>query len=114
MAPTCNSNTTASELVEFHAPRIAGKTVLVTGPSPGSLGESFITQVAAGKPGTIILASRSVSKMQPVADALKTAHSDVIVKLLPMDLTSFSSVRKAAESVMSWADVPAIDLLAGQ
>ncbi|KAI8215461.1 Retinol dehydrogenase 13 [Colletotrichum sp. SAR 10_66] len=111
MAPTCNSNTTASELVKFHAPRIAGKTILVTGPSPGSLGESFITQVAAGKPGTVILASRSVSKMQPVADALKTVHPEIIVKLLPMDLMSFSSVRKAAETVMSWADVPAIDLL---
>ncbi|KAI8310971.1 hypothetical protein K4K59_007748 [Colletotrichum sp. SAR11_240] len=111
MAPTCNSNTTASELVQFHAPRIAGKTILVTGPSPGSLGESFITQVAAGKPGTVILASRSVTKMQPVADALKTAHPDIIVKLLPMDLMSFGSVRKAAETVMSWADVPVIDLL---
>ncbi|KAL0932165.1 short-chain dehydrogenase reductase family [Colletotrichum truncatum] len=111
MAPTCDSNTKASELVEYYAPRIVGKTILITGPSPGSLGESFVKHVAAGKPSTLILAGRSVSKMQPVCDDLRSTHPDINVKLLSMDLMSFESVRQAAKAVMSWPDVPHIDLL---
>ncbi|KAF9873014.1 hypothetical protein CkaCkLH20_09524 [Colletotrichum karsti] len=111
MAPACNMNTKASELVEFYAPTISGKTILVTGPSPGSLGESFVKQVAAGNPAVLILAGRSNSKLQPMADELNSTHPAIVVKLLAMDLMSFSSVRQAAETVMSWDDIPSIDVL---
>ncbi|KAL0938492.1 short-chain dehydrogenase [Colletotrichum truncatum] len=111
MAPSYDSNTRASELVPLYAPHITNKIILVTGVSPGSLGESFVKQVAAGKPATFILAGRNPAKFQPLIDELTANHPDINVKPLALDLTSFAQVRNAASSVNSWADVPRIDLL---
>ncbi|KAI8242329.1 Short-chain dehydrogenase TIC 32 [Colletotrichum sp. SAR 10_99] len=111
MKPTLNSTTRASDLVRHYASDVAGKTILVTGPSPGSLGDSFVRQVAAGKPAMFILAGRSVPKLQDLIDELKSSHPEVKVKTLPLNLLSFADVRKAAENVKSWDDVPHIDIL---
>ncbi|KAK1622257.1 short-chain dehydrogenase [Colletotrichum phormii] len=112
MAPTYNNETRASDLVTVYTPHIAGKTILITGVSPGSIGDSFVKQVAVAKPATFILAGRSPSKFQPLIDELATTHPDINIKSLNLDLTPFANVRKAAETVNSWADVPHIDLLA--
>lgn len=111
MAPTFNFDTKASELVQHYASQIAGKTIIITGASPGSLGESFIKQVAVGKPAVLILAGRSISKMQGLVEELNTSHPNIIVKPLALNLLSFADVRKAAETVNSWADVPHVDVL---
>lgn len=111
MAPSCNEETRASELVSYYGPRITGKTILITGVSPGSLGESFVKQVAVAEPATFILAGRSVSKMQGLIEELVTTHPKMNVKPLALNLLSFADVRKAAEVVNSWADVPVIDVL---
>lgn len=111
MAPNFNSETKASELVQHYASQIAGKIVLVTGASPGSLGESFAKQIAVGKPAVLILAGRSVSKMQGLIEELNTAHPTVNVKPLALNLMSFADVRKAADTLNSWADVPHVDVL---
>lgn len=111
MVPSCNRDTRASELVSYYAPQIAGKTILVTGVSPGSLGESFVKQVAVAKPAIFILAGRSIPKMQDLVDELSTAYPAIKVKPLALNLLSFADVRKAAETVNLWADVPHIDVL---
>ncbi|KXH34098.1 short-chain dehydrogenase [Colletotrichum salicis] len=111
MAPTYNNETRASDLVTVYAPHIAGKTILITGVSPGSIGDSFVKQVAVAKPATFILAGRSPSKFQALIGELATTHPDINVKPLTLDLTSFANGRKAAETVTSWEDVTHIDLL---
>ncbi|KAF6819828.1 short-chain dehydrogenase [Colletotrichum plurivorum] len=111
MAPTFDSSTKASELVAHHAPHISGKTILVTGISPYSLGEAFVRTVAVGKPATFILAGRSPAKFQPLVDDLAASHPDIAVKPLALDLASLASVRSAAAAVNSWTDVPQIDIL---
>ncbi|KAK2605603.1 hypothetical protein N8I77_008429 [Diaporthe amygdali] len=111
MAPSYNSESKASELVAHYASEIAGKIILITGASAGSLGESFVKQIAIGKPAILILAGRSVSKMQGLIDELNATHPTVNVKPLPLNLLSFTDVRKAADTLKSWADVPQIDIL---
>ncbi|KAL5594649.1 hypothetical protein BROUX41_001568 [Berkeleyomyces rouxiae] len=111
MAPTLDQNTRASELAVHYAPQIAGKTILITGVSPGGLGESFVKQVAAGKPGTFILAGRSPAKFQSLVDELAAKHPEIKVKPLALNLLSFADVRKSAAEVNSWADVPHIDVI---
>jgi NAD(P)-dependent dehydrogenase (short-subunit alcohol dehydrogenase family) len=111
MAPTCNHETRASELVRHYAAQIAGKIILITGVSPGSLGESFVKQVAAAQPTIFIMASRSIPKMQGLIDELSITHPSIKVKPLALNLLSFADVRKAAETVNSWTDVPHIDVL---
>lgn len=111
MAPSFDFETKASELVPHYAEQIAGKIILITGPSPGSLGESFAKQVAAGKPAVLILASRSISKLHGLIEQLNSAHPSALVKPLALNLLSFTDVRKAAETVNSWQDVPHVDVL---
>ncbi|KAK6213528.1 short-chain dehydrogenase [Colletotrichum tabaci] len=111
MAPAYNKETRASELVPLYAPYIAGKTILVTGVSPGSIGDSFVKQVAVAKPAVFVLAGRSPSKFQGLVNDLATEHPEIKVKSLVLDLASFANVRKAAEEVNTWDDVPQIDVL---
>ncbi|KAH7177072.1 short-chain dehydrogenase [Dactylonectria macrodidyma] len=111
MATACNADTKASDLVSHYGPQIAGKTILITGASPGSLGESFVKQVAVGKPAIVILAGRSVSKMEVLISELNSKYPTIVVKPLLLNLLSFTDVRKAAETVNSWNDVPQIDVL---
>lgn len=102
---------TGFELAADYASIIKGKTILTTGVSPNGLGSRFVTTIAAGKPALLILAGRNLKKNQETADAITKEHPDVKTKLLQLDLGSFATVRKAAEEVNSWSDVPAIDVL---
>lgn len=49
--------------------------------------------------------------MQGLIDELNASHPTVNVKPLPLNLLSFTDVRKAADTLKSWADVPQIDIL---
>ncbi|KAH7021890.1 hypothetical protein EDB80DRAFT_758210 [Ilyonectria destructans] len=100
MAPTFDETTRASELVPYYANQIAGKTILITGISSGSLGESFVKQVFIGKPAAFVLAGRSPSKFRSLVDYLASAHPNTTVKSLALDLTSLAN-----------SDVPRIDVL---
>ncbi|KAK5998912.1 Short-chain dehydrogenase TIC 32 A [Cladobotryum mycophilum] len=106
-----NRETVGTELVADYADLIRGKTVLTTGISPSGLGAKFVETIAAGKPKLLILAGRSPEKNQVTADAITKAHPEVAVRLLQLDLGSFATVRKAGEEVLSWDDVPVIDVL---
>ncbi|KNG83155.1 short-chain dehydrogenase [Aspergillus nomiae NRRL 13137] len=111
MEPTFNAETRASDLVRHYGPNISGKTILITGVSPGSLGESFVKQVAVAQPAMFILAGRSIPKMQGLVDELNSTYPGIKVKPLTLNLLSFSDVRKAAETVNTWSDVPHVDVL---
>jgi NAD(P)-dependent dehydrogenase (short-subunit alcohol dehydrogenase family) len=106
-----DANTTASELVSNYADKIKGKTVLTTGASPGGLGGLFVEAIAKASPALLILAGRSLAKLQQTADAISAAQPAVRVRLLKIDLESFQSVQDAAATVNGWTDVPAIDVL---
>lgn len=102
---------TGPELVAEYASIIKGKTILTTGVSPNTLGATYVESIAAGQPKLIILAGRSLDKVKQTAEVVAKAHPEVKTKVLELDLTSFASVRKAAEEVNSWGDVPVIDVL---
>lgn len=102
---------TGPELAAEYASIIKGKTILTTGVSPNSLGAKYVESVAASQPKLLILAGRSLDKVKETAELMTKAHPEVKTKVLELDLTSFASVRKAAEEVNSWGDVPVIDVL---
>lgn len=78
--------------------------VLITGPSGGGIGAATAISLAAGKPKTILLAGRSLPKIQPVIDEIKRKHPDVEVLFIKLDLASQASVREAAKEVNSKVD----------
>ncbi|KAL7938308.1 NAD(P)-binding protein [Trichoderma chlorosporum] len=102
---------TGDELVAEYAPIIKGKTILTTGVSPNGLGARYVETLAAGKPKLLILAGRDVAKVKQTAEAINKAHPDVQTRVVQLDLSSFAAVRKAADEVNSWDDVPTIDVL---
>ncbi|KAJ5215171.1 uncharacterized protein N7469_011662 [Penicillium citrinum] len=111
MTPPCNQDTRGSELVAEYGLEISGESILITGVSPESLGENFAKQVTIAKPAVFIIAGHPISKLHDVVNVLGTAHPDIKIKPLVLNLLSFTDVRKPAENVISLTDVPHIDIL---
>lgn len=104
---------TGIEYAADYSDIIAGKTILVTGVSPGTLGSTFVRAAAKHKPAMLILAGRNTEKLQKTIDELKEDNIDssVAIKTLQLDLSSLAAVREAAAKLNSWDDVPHIDVL---
>lgn len=59
----------------------------------------------------MIIAGRNPSRIQESIDAIKKDYPNVDYRLLKLDLSSQKGVRVAAEEVLSWSDIPTIDIL---
>ncbi|KAK8131424.1 hypothetical protein PG984_007862 [Apiospora sp. TS-2023a] len=94
-----NEETTAQNVVDAFGSNAAGKTFVITGPSQGGIGASAAVHLAKAKPARIILAGRSISKIQPVIDEIKGTNPSVSVNFVPLDLLDRDSVRQAAEDI---------------
>jgi NAD(P)-dependent dehydrogenase (short-subunit alcohol dehydrogenase family) len=105
------ASTTTNELVNEYADIIKGKTILTTGVTLNSLGGTFVQETASKSPELLILAGRNASKLQELAEAIAKDYPNVKTRNLVVDLASLASVRKAAEEVNSWEDVPSIDVV---
>ncbi|KAL6357427.1 hypothetical protein LRP88_07592 [Fusarium phalaenopsidis] len=110
MAPY-TSSTPISELVADYASIIKGKTILTTGVTPKGLGATFVEATAAASPELLILAGRTASKLQELSETISATHPGIKTRHLIVDLSSMDSVRKAAEEVNGWGDVPEIDVV---
>lgn len=107
-----DTNTTANELVKTYRSIIQGRTVLITGPSPGSLGGYFAQNIAKANPAYIILAGRNTTKLEQCTKEIQLESPKVKIRTLKLDLSSLQSTRDAAaEVVNNWDDVPVIDVL---
>ncbi|PNP59023.1 hypothetical protein THARTR1_01271 [Trichoderma harzianum] len=106
-----NTNTTANDLLKDLSGEIKGKVILITGVTQGTLGGVFVEYVAKAAPAGLILAGRSLAKVQETADALKAAHPGIDIRTLQIDLASLAAVREAAATVNSWKDVSHIDVV---
>ncbi|KAI8724547.1 hypothetical protein NCS52_00024100 [Fusarium sp. LHS14.1] len=110
MAPY-TPETPISELIADYASIIKGKTILTTGVTLKGLGATFVEATATASPGLLILAGRTASKLEDLSKSLAATHPDIKTRHLIVDLTSMDSVRKAAEEVNGWDDVPKIDVV---
>jgi NAD(P)-dependent dehydrogenase (short-subunit alcohol dehydrogenase family) len=111
MSTSFSRTSTAEEVAEHYSSLIRNKTILTTGVSPGGLGAYFVETLAAHSPKLLILAGRSLASTQKTADAIAKAHPSVQTRTLQLDLGDLKSVWEAARTVLSWDDVPGIDVL---
>lgn len=102
---------TGQELAARYHGEIQGKIVLTTGVSPGGLGAHFLQTIAEAKPALLILAGRDALKLQATADEITEKYPRQNYKLLRLDLSSLAAVRVAAQEVLTWSDVPTVDVL---
>jgi NAD(P)-dependent dehydrogenase (short-subunit alcohol dehydrogenase family) len=77
---------------------ILNSLVLITGVSLMSIGEGLSLALAAHQPGLLILASRTLSKIQAVTQIIRTSHPLVKIEEVVVDLSNLKSVREAAET----------------
>lgn len=102
--PSFGFETLAEEVAAALSSSIAGKTVLVTGVSPGSLGAYFFTAIAPHNPKLHILAGRNPSKLSETAKNVQRASPHVELRTLQLDLSSQAQVRKAAAEILEWPE----------
>lgn len=102
-------DTSGSQVVEVFKDVVKGKTFVITGPSDGGIGAETATCLAAGSPELLVLAGRSLGKIQPVIDRINAINPAVRTKFVILDLSSLASVREAAASIN--AGVERIDVL---
>ena len=78
--------------------------MVVTGVSPNSIGEGISIAIAAHQPNTLILVSRSQSKLDEVATGIQKVYPKVAVKTVIVDLLSQKSIKQAAETINGLTD----------
>ncbi|OAQ60665.1 retinol dehydrogenase protein [Pochonia chlamydosporia 170] len=105
------ANTEGVEVAKAFADGVRGKTILVTGGNKNGLGFSAAHALASQSPKQIIITGRNVNRVQECIDAIKKDFPDIDYRILQVDLSSQESVRKAGEEVLSWQDVPKIDIV---
>ncbi|KAK4154219.1 putative short-chain dehydrogenase [Chaetomidium leptoderma] len=109
--PEFNDRTEALEVARAFPDSIRGKTIIVTGVNPLGIGMTTADAFASQFPAHLIITGRTPSKLQESIDALKAKFLNVDYRLLPMDLSKQQSVRAGAAEVLSWSDVPTVDIV---
>ncbi|KAK4234089.1 hypothetical protein C8A03DRAFT_47497 [Achaetomium macrosporum] len=96
--------TPGSEVARVFADQIRGKAILVTGVSPRGIGSATVLNIASQKPGLLILASRTRSRVQEVASQIEEKHPGTRVEIVILDLGSQRAIRQAAADVAALTD----------
>lgn len=83
--------------------------MVITGVGPDSLGEGLAVAIGSQSPSSLILASRTESKVQQVADKVRQLSKPTSVIAVVLDLASQRSIRAAASQIQGLVD--RIDIL---
>ncbi|TAQ85341.1 hypothetical protein B7494_g6332 [Chlorociboria aeruginascens] len=104
-------STDGKTIVSDFSSEVKDRTFLITGPSEGGIGAETAISLAHASPATIILVGRTISKIQSTIDAIKTIDPSVRTIFIPVELSSLSSVRTAANKILSDSSIPKIDVM---
>ncbi|KAI1338000.1 NAD(P)-binding protein [Xylariaceae sp. FL0016] len=109
--PAFNAQTEGRDVAKAFSEGIRGKTVLVTGVNPSGIGFSTAEAFASQSPAHLVIAGRNASKLEESIKLLKAEYPNVGYRPLIVDLSRQSSVRTAAADLLSWSDVPTLDIV---
>ncbi|KIX03384.1 uncharacterized protein Z518_06936 [Rhinocladiella mackenziei CBS 650.93] len=109
--PEYNENTEALDVAKAFPEAIRGKAIIVTGVNRKGIGFTTAQAFASQSPVHLIVAGRDMSKLQECIDELNQQWPNVDYRSLKLDLSSQKAVRTAANEVLSWNDVPFINIL---
>ncbi|RAL04513.1 short-chain dehydrogenase [Aspergillus ibericus CBS 121593] len=104
-----DATASSEQVIEAFSSQIEGKTFVITGASKLSIGNKMATSLAKAAPAHILIASRTLSNVQPVLDEIQAIDSSIQTTAIQVDLTDHDSVRRAANEILAAA--PKIDVL---
>ncbi|KIW73557.1 hypothetical protein PV04_01662 [Phialophora macrospora] len=104
-------STTGTSVAEIFSSAIRGKSILITGINKGGLGGKMVEILSAHSPKMLILASRTPSKIQDIIEDSKSKSPSTTYVPIALDLGSQKSVREAAASILSNAQIQQIDIV---
>ncbi|KAI2631792.1 putative short-chain dehydrogenase [Xylaria nigripes] len=96
-----NVDTRVEEIIKAYGANAYGKTFVITGPSAGGIGATVATALAEAKPKQIVLAGRTLSKVQPILDEIAKVSPTTAASFVQLELSDLSSVRQAAAKIKS-------------
>ncbi|KAJ7793774.1 NAD-P-binding protein [Mycena olivaceomarginata] len=97
-SPSFSYTTTAEEVATTFSDEIKGKNVLITGTSINGLGFEA-ARVLAKYAKLVVITGYNEERLKLSEDAIKKDVPNANIRRLILDLTSFASIRKAAEIV---------------
>jgi len=106
-----DKSTTGSSVADIFSSAIKGKTILITGINKSGLGGKMVEILSAHSPKTLILASRTPSKIEEIVDSWKASSPNTTYIPVALDLGSQKSCREAASSILADAQIQQIDLV---
>lgn len=106
-----NKTTLGSSVAKIFASAIKGKTILITGVNAKGIGGKMADILSSHAPKTLILASRTPSKIQEMIDTMSPKAQDTTFIAIPLDLSSQESCRTAASSILANPQIQHIDIL---
>ncbi|KAF2635675.1 retinol dehydrogenase 12 [Massarina eburnea CBS 473.64] len=109
--PSFDKETGALQVAETYASQCANKIVLVTGVSIGGLGEATARALAHGGASTVIITGRNDAKLAEARNAIASDYPKSTIRPLKLDLSSFASIKKAAQEILSDEKIPHLDIL---
>ncbi|ETS77419.1 hypothetical protein PFICI_11293 [Pestalotiopsis fici W106-1] len=107
--PEFNGSTTQGEVLQAFSSQVKGRTFVITGAGQPSIGSQLAVALAKAGPAQIVIASRSLSKVEPVIRAIQSINGTIRTSFVQMDLSNHASVRQAAVKILQAA--PTIDVL---
>ncbi|EPE02438.1 retinol dehydrogenase 13 [Ophiostoma piceae UAMH 11346] len=96
-------DTTATEVASVLGDSIKGRTVVLTGVSPASIGYTTALAIASQGPVSLVLASRTPAKLDAVVRDIKKVYPSAVLHTVLLDLSSTTSIHAAAVSVAALA-----------
>ncbi|KAI9653415.1 MAG: putative secondary metabolism biosynthetic enzyme [Bathelium mastoideum] len=95
--------TNGKEVVQAFKDEVYGKTIIITGPSKGSIGAEAALSLAPASPKAIFLVGRNKGKIQPVVEEIKKVSPQIQAEFIEADLANNGSIRKAASTISAKA-----------
>ncbi|PSN73816.1 retinol dehydrogenase 12 [Corynespora cassiicola Philippines] len=106
-----DAKTGGLEVADTYSAQISGKTVLITGVSPGGIGEATARAFARGGASLIIATGRSKSRVEDLTKKIHAEYPSTKFRNLVLDLASLKDVRRAANEILDDSSIDKIDIL---
>ncbi|TLD20278.1 hypothetical protein PspLS_08703 [Pyricularia sp. CBS 133598] len=107
------SETTAEAVVKQFPDQVQGRTFVLNGVSPGGIGAEIAARLAEANPSRLFLIANNddSTASQSLLDEVKGRHATVTITVITGNPSSISSVKQAAEEILTCGDVGHIDVL---